>query len=84
MTAISKKLPDQTAAARSSRRSSQPRPKLRKNHNTGLPASKTSLKPAAVGPPANTFAETKGRSLDRPETGQTPIPHSAATQQNRR
>ena len=84
MTAISKKLPDQTAAARSSRRSSQPRPELHKTRDTGLPVSKISLKPGADGPPANPFAESKCRSLHRPDTGPTAIPHRAVTQQNRR
>jgi hypothetical protein len=84
MTAPSRNLPDQTAAARSSRRSSRRRPQLRKTLNTALPASKISLKPDADRLPANPFAETKGRSLDRSQTAPTPIPHSFVTQQNRR
>ncbi len=84
MTALSKNLPSQTAAARSSRRSTQPRPQPRKTRNTDLPASKISLKPAADAPPANAFAKTKPRSFDRHHTAQTPIPHNAVTQQNRR
>jgi len=84
MTAPSKNLPDQTAKARSRRRSSQPPPQLRKTRDTGLPASRIPLKPAADAPPAKDFADTKCRSRDRHHTGQTPIPHSAVTQQNRR
>ena len=84
MTPISTNIPDQTAAARPSWRSSRRRTELRKTRNTDLPAGRTSLKPAADGPPANAFAETKCRSLDRHHTAQTPIPHSAVTQQNRR
>jgi hypothetical protein len=83
MTATAKNLPDQTAAARPRRRSSQPRPELRKTRDTDLPANKISLKPRADPPPANAFAETKGRSLHRPDTGPTAIPHSSLTQQNR-
>ena len=87
MTAISKKLPDQTAAARPRQRSPRRRPELRKTRktrDTRLPASKISPEPAADGPAANAFAESKGRSLDRPEIGPTPIPHRSVTQQNRR
>jgi len=84
MTPISKNFPDQTAAARPSRRSSQPRAERPKTRDTGLPASKISFKPPANPPPDNSFAKTKGRSFDRPHTGQTPIPHSTVTQQYRR
>jgi hypothetical protein len=83
MTRTSKNLPDQTAAARSSRRSSRRRPDLRKTRDTALPAGKISLKPAAKAPPANAFAERKRRSRHRPDTAPTAIPHSAVTQQNR-
>lgn len=84
MTAISKKLPDQTAAARPSRRSPRRRPELRKTRETRLPANIIALKIDADGPPANAFAKSKGRSLHRPETGQTTIPHRSVTQQDRR
>ena len=84
MNPISKNLPDQTAAARPSRRSSRRRTKLPKTRDTHLPAGKTSFKPAADAPPDNPFAKTKWRSLHRHHTTQTPIPHSPVTQQNRR
>ncbi len=84
MTAPSKNLPDQTAKARPGWRSPQSRPELRKTLDTDLPASKISLKPTTVAPPAKAFAETKWRSRDRPDTGPNPIPHSAVTEENRR
>jgi len=91
MTPISKNIPDQTAPARPSRRSSRRRKQLPKTRDTvlpardtDLPASKISFKPAAYAPPANAFPETNRRSIHRPDTRQTPIPHSAVTQQNRR
>jgi hypothetical protein len=84
MTALSKNLPDQTAAARPRRRSSRRRPQRRKTPDTPLAASKISLKPDADPPPANAFAKTKPRSLHRHHTRQNPIPHRSVTQQNRR
>jgi hypothetical protein len=84
MTPISKNFPDQTAAARSSRRSSRRPTELPKTPNTDPPASKISFKPRADATPDNPFAKTKWRSLDRHHTAQTPIPHSTVTQQNRR
>jgi hypothetical protein len=84
MTSISKNIPDQTAPARPRRRSSRRRTELPKTRDTDLPAGKISFKTAADAPPANAFPESKRRSIHRPETCQTPIPHSAVTQQNRR
>ena len=84
MTPISKNLPDRTAPARPSRRSSRRRKERPKTRDTTLPASKISFKPGADVPPDNPFAKTKGRSFDPHHTRQTPIPHSADTQQNRR
>jgi hypothetical protein len=84
MTPISRNLPDQTATARPSRRSSQSRPQLRKTRDTGLPAGKISLKPRPDRPPVNPFAETKWRSLDHPDSGPNAIPHRSVTEENRR
>jgi hypothetical protein len=84
MTPISNNFPDQTAAARPRRRSSQPRTNLPKTRDTDLPAGKISFKPPANASPDNSFAKTKARSFDRRHTAQTPIPHSTLTQQYRR
>jgi hypothetical protein len=84
VTALSKNLPDQTAAARPRRRSARRRPQLRKTPETPLAASKISLKPGADAPPANTFAKIKRQSLHTHQSRQNPIPHRSVTQQNRR